>query len=135
MNQILKIKFQKLFKKMSLKQNSKINFVKGNEGTKIKQYFHPYNTLNEIKYSLAQFTLDISKKTKLHKIKSSEIYYILEGKGKLKINEKIFYLEKDDSAYVPPNSTQFIENIGTKELRFLCIVEPAWKIEDENILE
>jgi mannose-6-phosphate isomerase-like protein (cupin superfamily) len=135
MNQILKIKFQKLFKKMSLKQNSKINFVKGNEGTKIKQYFHPHNTLNKIKYSLAQFTLDISKKTKLHKIKSSEIYYILEGKGKLKINEKIFYLEKDDSAYVPPNSTQFIENIGTKELRFLCIVEPAWKIEDENILE
>jgi len=41
---------------MSLKQNSKINFVKGNEGTKIKQYFHPQNTLNEIKYSLAQYT-------------------------------------------------------------------------------
>ena len=135
MNQILKIKLQKSFKKMSLKQNSKINFVKGSEGTKIKQYFHPQNTVNEIKYSLAQFTLDISKKTKLHKIKSSEIYYILEGKGKLIINEKIFFLEKDDSAYVPPNSTQFIENVGTKELRFLCIVEPAWKIEDENILE
>ena len=24
---------------MSIKQNSKINFIKGNEGTKIKQYF------------------------------------------------------------------------------------------------
>jgi len=120
---------------MSLKQNSKINFVKGNEGTKIKQYFHPQNTLNEIKYSLAQFTLDIGKKTKLHKIKSSEIYYILEGKGKLTIDEKVFFLEKDDSIHVSPNSTQFIENIGPIELRFLCIVEPAWKIEDENILE
>lgn len=120
---------------MSLKQNSKIGFVKGHEGTKIKQYFHPQNTLNEIKYSLAQFTLDIGKKTKLHKIKSSEIYYILEGKGKLKINEKIFSLKKDDSAYVPPNSNQFIENIGSTELRFLCIVEPAWKVEDEDILE
>jgi Mannose-6-phosphate isomerase len=120
---------------MSLKQNSKIDFVKGYEGTKIKQYFHPQDTINEIKYSLAQFTLDIGKKTKLHKIKSSEIYYILEGKGKLKINEKIFSLEKDDSAYVPPNSNQFIENIGSTELRFLCIVEPAWKVEDEDILE
>ena len=120
---------------MSLKQNSKINFVEGDEGTKIKQYFHPQDTLNEIKYSLAQFSLGIRKKTKLHKIKSSEIYYILEGKGKLKINEKIFLLEKDDSAYVPPNSTQSIENIGAKELRFLCIVEPAWKAEDEDILE
>jgi mannose-6-phosphate isomerase-like protein (cupin superfamily) len=120
---------------MSLKQNSKIDFVKGYEGTKIKQYFHPQDTLNEIKYSLAQFTLDIGKKTKLHKIKSSEIYYILEGKGELKINEKIFSLEKDDSVYVPPNSNQFIENIGSTELRFLCIVEPAWKVEDEDILE
>ena len=120
---------------MLLKQNSKINFVRGNEGTKMKQYFHPQDTLNEIKYSLAQFTLDIGKKTKLHKIKSSEIYYILEGKGRLKINEEVFLLEKDDSAHVPPNSTQAIENIGAKELRFLCIVEPAWKAEDEDILE
>ena len=135
MSQILKTKFQKSFRKMSLKQNSKINFVKGDEGAKIKQYFHPQDTLDEIKYSLAQFTLSIGKKTKLHKIKSSEIYYILEGKGKLKINEKIFLLEKDDSAYVPPDSTQSIENIGAKELRFLCIVEPAWKAEDEDILE
>ena len=135
MSQILKIKFQKSFRKMSLKQNSKINFVKGDEGAKIKQYFHPQDTLDEIKYSLAQFTLSIGKKTKLHKIKSSEIYYILDGKGKLKINEKNFLLEKDDSAYVPPDSTQSIENIGAKELRFLCIVEPAWKAEDEDILE
>ena len=120
---------------MSIKQNSKINFIEGNEGTKIKQYFHPHNTLNGINYSLAQFSLGIGKKTKLHKIKSSEIYYILEGKGNLKINEEIVCLEKDDSAYVPPNSKQFIENIGSENLRFLCIVEPAWKVQDEEILE
>ena len=60
---------------MSLKQNSKIDFVKGYEGTKIKQYFHPYNTLNEIKYSLAQFTLDISKK--LNFIKLNHQKYII----------------------------------------------------------
>ena len=48
---------------------------------------------------------------------------------------EIFRLKKDDSAYVPPNSKQFIENIGSKYLRFLCIVEPAWKAEDDEILE
>ena len=36
---------------------------------------------------------------------------------------------------VPPNSKQFIKNIGTENLRFLCIVEPAWKQEDDEILE
>jgi len=66
---------------------------------------------------------------------SSEVYYVLEGSEKLKINEKICYIEKDDSVYVPPNSKQFIENSGSINLRFLCIVEPAWKEEDEVLLE
>ena len=120
---------------MSIKENSKIEFIDGDEGVKIKQYFHPHNTLNGINYSIAQFSLEIGGKTKLHKIKSSEIYYILEGKAELKIDEELFELKKDDSAHVPPNSKQFIKNIGTGNLRFLCIVEPAWKQEDDEILE
>jgi mannose-6-phosphate isomerase-like protein (cupin superfamily) len=120
---------------MSLRKNSEIDSIQGNEGTKIKQYFHPHNTLNGINYSLAQFTLETGKKSKIHKIKSSEIYYILEGSGILYINDEPHHLEKDDSVYVPPNSKQFIENAGTTDLKFLCIVEPAWKAEDEILLE
>ena len=120
---------------MSLRKNSEIKYIQGDEGTKIKQYFHPHNTLNGINYSIAQFTLEAGKKSKLHKMSSSEIYYILEGSGKLKINEDAYHLEKDDSVYVPPNSKQFIENTGSINLRFLCIVEPAWKADDEILLE
>ena len=120
---------------MSLRKNSEIDFIDGDEGTKIKQYFHPHNTLNGINYSLAQFTLERGKKSKRHKMKSSEIYYILEGSGKLTINKEVHLLQKDDSAYVPPNAEQFIENSGKGILKFLCIVEPAWKAEDETILE
>ena len=32
---------------MSLRKNSDIESINGEEGTKIKQYFHPHNTLNE----------------------------------------------------------------------------------------
>ena len=120
---------------MSIKEDAKINFIQGEENSKIKQYFHPKNTSNGISYSLAQFTLEIGEKTKLHKIKSSEIYYILEGNGKLRIADNEFELKKNDSAYVPPNSEQFFENIGSEKLQFLCIVEPAWKQEDDEILE
>ena len=77
---------------MSIKENSKIEKIKGEEGTDIKQYFNPHNTLNGINYSLAQFTLESGKKTKLHRIKSSEIYYILQGKAELKINDGWFVL-------------------------------------------
>ena len=118
-----------------MRKNSEIQSIQGDEGSKIKQYFHPHNTLNGINYSVAQFTLESEKKSKLHKISSSEIYYILEGIGNLKIDEDTHHLEKDDSVYVPPNSKQFIENIGSIDLKFLCIVEHAWKADDEIILE
>ena len=120
---------------MSLRRDSEIDSIQGNEGTKIKQYFHPHNTLNGINYSVAQFTLESGKKSKLHKINSSEIYYILEGSGNITINEDTHQIKKDDSVYVPPNSKQFIENSGTADLKFLCIVEPAWKADDEVLLE
>ena len=120
---------------MSVRRSSEIEIISGNEGTQIRQYFHPHNTLNGISYSLAQFTLEPGKKSLLHKIKSSEIYYILEGDASLKINEETHQLKKDDSIYVPPMSEQFIENTGMINLRFLCIVEPAWKPEDEILLE
>lgn len=120
---------------MSSRKNFEIEIIRGKEGTEIKQYFHPHNTLNGISYSLAQFTLQVGKKSILHKIKSSEIYYILEGEAILKISGESHELKKDDSAYVPPMSEQYIENAGSVNLRFLCIVEPAWKPEDEIILE
>ncbi|MBA4459220.1 MAG: cupin domain-containing protein [Nitrosopumilaceae archaeon] len=119
---------------MSLKRNSDIEPIQGNEGTRIKQFFHPHNTLEGIGYSLAQFTLEPGKSSKLHKLKSSEIYYILEGKANLRIEGENMKLGKDDSVYVPPNAVQNIKNIGNDDLRFLCIVEPAWKEEDEIIL-
>jgi mannose-6-phosphate isomerase-like protein (cupin superfamily) len=120
---------------MSIQKNSEIPFMDGSEGTKIKQYFHPHNTLNGITFSLAQFTIKEGKRSLSHKLQSSEIYYILEGVGIIRINEESFTIGKDDSIYVPPMSEQFIENTGTTDLRFLCIVDPAWKTEDEIILE
>lgn len=35
--------------------------------------------------------------------------------------------------YIPPHSKQFIENNGSVNLKFLCIVDPAWKPEDEEV--
>lgn len=120
---------------MSLRKDSEIESIQGNEGTKIKQYFHPHNTLNGINYSLAQFTLESGKSSKLHKMKSSEIYYILEGVGELMVDDETFNVRKNDSVFVPLNSKQSIKNTGPEDLKFLCIVEPAWKLEDEAILE
>ena len=52
-------------------------------------------------------------------MKSSKIYYILEGTGNIMIEGEKHTLQKDDSVYVPPNSKQFIENSGIMNLKFV----------------
>jgi len=120
---------------MSTRKLTEIDIIKGQDGTLIRQIYHPHNTLNGIRYSLAHFSIGVGKKSNLHKMKTSEIYYILEGEGILHIDDEAHSVSKDQAVFVPPMSKQFIENTGKKELKFLCIVDPAWKQEDEILLE
>ena len=42
---------------------------------------------------------------------------------------------KDGQAiYIPPLAKQFIQNTGKKDLKFIGIVDPAWRKEDEEVL-
>ena len=120
---------------MIIKKLKDLDILDGGEGSKIQQIFHPHNTLNGIRYSLSHSSIEPGKKAKLHKMKTSEIYYILEGQGILQIDGDTFKVSKDQAIYIPPHSKQCIENTGNDELRFLCIVDPAWKHEDEMVLE
>lgn len=112
---------------------SKCPLILGSEGTKIKQIFHPHNTMLGIGYSVSQCTVEPGKSSKPHKLKSSEVYFILKGHGVLHIDDESSDIMENQAAYVPPSSRQFIENTGNADLEFLCIVEPAWKQEDEII--
>ena len=120
---------------MTIKKLQDIEVLDGEEGTKIRQIFHPHNTLNGIRYSISHSELKPGKKSKLHKLKTSEVYYILQGEGNLQIDGEIFKVLKDQAIYIPPHSKQCIENTGDDELKFLCMVDPAWKHEDETVLE
>ena len=112
-----------------------IDSIDGGEGTVIRQIFHPHNTLNGIRYSISHSELKPWKKSKLHKLKSSEIYYILQGEGNVFVDDESIKVSQDQVIYIPPFSKQMIENTGNIDLKFLCIVDPAWKQEDEIILE
>ena len=120
---------------MTIKILQDIEVLDGEEGTKIRQIFHPHNTLNGIRYSISHSELKPGKKSKLHKMKTTEVYYILQGEGNLQIDDAIFKVLKDQAIYIPPHSKQCIENTGKNELKFLCIVDPAWKLEDEAVLD
>ena len=116
---------------MNIKDVEKIEAFSGQEGTKIKQIFSPEDTSNVIRYSIAHCTINPGKISKPHAMKTSEIYYILEGKGIFHIDEEQRKVKKNDAIFVPPNSKQFLENSGEMDLVTLCIVDPAWRQEDE----
>ena len=116
---------------MNIKYTEKIEAFSGQEGTKIRQIFSPQDTANVIRYSIAHCTISPNKTSKPHTMKTSEIYYILEGSGIFHIGEEQSKVKKNDAIFVPPNSRQFLENVGKVDLIALCIVDPAWKQEDE----
>ena len=43
-------------------------------------------------------------------------------------------VDKGDVVVIPPRSNQHIESIGKVDLEFVCIVEPGWTPECEEIL-
>lgn len=116
---------------MNTKEIQKIQAFSGYEGTQIRQIFAPDNTNNTIRYSIAHCTINPGKTSKSHVMKTSEVYYILEGKGIMYVGKEQKQITKDETIFVPPNSEQCLKNIGETDLIVLCIVDPAWKQEDE----
>ena len=119
---------------MIIKKSEDIGTFEGNEGTRIKQIISPAETNNVNRYSIAHCTISPGKSSKPHIMKTSEMYYILQGKGIMHIDSETKQVSKNDLIFVPPMSKQFLENNGEVDLTVLCIVDPAWRQEDE-ILE
>lgn len=87
------------------------------------------------RYSLAHVVVKPYTKTMPHALKTSEVYYILEGCGRMHVGDEAAEVTAGCAIDIPPNAVQYIENTGSCDLAFLCIVDPAWCAEDEKILQ
>jgi len=105
------------------------------DGSILRELLHPEKAELQIRYSLAYAKVAKGRKTRPHKLKSSEVYYIITGRGLMHINEESFEVGPESAIYIPPGARQYIENTGGSDLEFLCIVDPAWREEDEEIFE
>ena len=104
--------------------------------SRLRELLHPERDYRfPGRYSLAHAIVPPHKKTLMHRLNSDEVYFILSGKGKIHINDESIELSPNDTVEIPANSTQWIENLSDKDLVFLCIVDPAWRLEDEKVLE
>ncbi len=101
----------------------------------LRELLHAEKDGLDLGYSLARAVVKPGKRTLPHRLKGSEVYYVLGGTGILRIEDESAEVRADDAVYIPPGSVQSIENTGSEDLVFLCIVDPAWKAEDEEVLK
>ena len=109
-------------------------FIAG-DGSILREILNPEKTDISVGYSLAHAKVKTGQKTEPHRLKSSEVYYVTTGQGLMHINQKSFEVGPECAIYIPPNAVQYIENTGTSDLKFLCIVDPAWRQEDEEVFD
>ncbi len=109
-------------------------FIAGDDSI-LREILHPEKADVLIRYSLAHAKVEAGQKTKSHKLKSSEVYYITAGKGLMHIDRESFEVGPECAIYIPPDAVQYIENTGNSDLKFLCIVDPAWRQEDEEVFD
>ncbi|MFH1506770.1 MAG: cupin domain-containing protein [archaeon] len=107
-------------------------FKAGDEST-FRELFNPRKDDLKVCYSLGEARVKPGQTTRHHKLKSSEVYYILQGKGVIFIDYDEEPVKKGQSIYIPPNKAQKIKNTGKEDLVFLCIVHPAWRPDDEEV--
>jgi mannose-6-phosphate isomerase-like protein (cupin superfamily) len=116
------------------KLNACAEFIAG-DGTQLRELLHPDKQPLELRYSLAHAIVPVGQTSTPHSLKTSEVYYILSGKGEMHIDGEAQMVEPGDAVYIPPNARQFIRNLGEEPLVFICIVDPAWRKEDETVYE
>lgn len=62
-------------------------FVAG-DGSMLRELLHPDKMPVKLRYSLAHAVVKPHDATKPHRLKASEVYYILEGKGRMAIDDE-----------------------------------------------
>ncbi|MGP1387098.1 MAG: cupin domain-containing protein [Thainema sp.] len=107
-------------------------FIAG-DGTQLRELLHPDKQPIELRYSLAHAVVPIGQTSVPHSLTTSEVYYILSGTGEMHIADEVQTVEPGDAVYIPPNARQFIRNSGPEPLVFICMVDPAWRKEDETV--
>jgi mannose-6-phosphate isomerase-like protein (cupin superfamily) len=69
-----------------------------------------------------------------HHVKTEEIYYILEGRGLMRIGRETAAVAPGDAIAIPPGAAHQITNTGAELLKFLCCCAPGYE-DDDTVIE
>lgn len=104
------------------------------DGSEIRELLAPRNSCIQ-RQSLAEARLPPGASTTPHHHPvTEEIYYILRGRGRMRIGQETHEVSVGDAIAIPPGASHQITNIGDETLLFLCCCAPAYEHAD-TVLE
>ena len=121
---------------MLIRKLSQCDEIIAGDGTILRELLHPDRDYKfGGRYSLAHATVPPKSASLKHRLKTSEVYYILSGHGVMHIDDESCEVEPGDAFEIPAGHWQWIKNESSERLCFLCIVDPAWRAEDEEVAD
>ena len=103
--------------------------------SRLREILHPDRDPVDIRYSLAHALIHRGETSLRHRMATVEVYYFLEGTGTMHVAGEAVDVGPGQTVVVPAGAEQWVENTGDHDLCFLCIVDPAWQVDDEEVLE
>ncbi|MFW9846705.1 MAG: cupin domain-containing protein [Candidatus Thorarchaeota archaeon] len=122
---------------MIIKRLAECEEIVALDGTVLRELLNPLHEEMDLKmdYSIAHAIVRPGKSSMPHRFfEASEVYYILQGTGTMHIDDHTAEVAPGDVVYIPPKGVQYIENNGTSDLVFLCMVYPSWFPESEELV-
>lgn len=105
------------------------------DGSEIRELLAHRNSCIR-KQSLAEARVPVGAATTPHyHPETEEIYYILEGRGRLQIGRDLRDVGPGDAIAIPPGEVHQISNTGERPLKFLCCCAPGYEHEDTVLVE
>ena len=100
------------------------------DGSEIRELLAHRNSVIR-KQSLAEARVAPGQSTAAHYHPlTEEIYYILEGHGRMRVGEQQRDVGPGDAIAIPPGEVHTITNSGEVTLKFLCCCAPGYEHED-----
>ncbi len=105
------------------------------DGSEIRELL-AYRNSSIRRQSLAEATIAVGAATQEHyHPKAEEIYYILRGTGRMKIEGELRDVGPLDAIAIPPGQKHKLWNTGAEPLVLLCCCAPAYENDDTVMVE
>jgi mannose-6-phosphate isomerase-like protein (cupin superfamily) len=66
---------------------------------------------------------------------TEEIYYVLEGTGRMQVGAETAEVGPGDAIYIPRDSIHTLENTGDVPMRIILVCGPAFSRDDERFVD